>query len=132
MKILVTGGSGYIGSFMVKRLLEENHQVSVLDRNSSGFGFDNVEHIAGDLIDIGTVRNTLSNKSFDAVIHFAAVISMGESMNNPHKYFGNNTFGSLNLFEACAQNGVKKVIFSSTAGAPAAAVPPAGIAAIGA
>lgn len=116
MKILVTGGSGYIGSFMVNRLLSDSHEVVVFDRQKPSFPEESVEYISGDLRNADDIQNIFNNRSFDAIIHFAAVISMGESMKDPYKYFENNTYGSLNLFQAAAKNGVKRLIFSSTAG----------------
>ncbi len=119
MKILVTGGAGYIGSFMVKRLLEEGHVVSVVDSLERGHEevvSKNAELIKGDLKNKSFVARLFPGKDFEAIIHFAAYISMGESMENPYLYFDNNVIGSLNLIEEAALSGVKKIIFSSTAG----------------
>lgn len=116
MKILVTGGSGYIGSFMVKRLREDSHEVVVFDRQKPSFPEGGVTYIHGDLRNPEDIKTLFDSYKFEAIIHFAAVISMAESMQNPYKYFENNTFGALNLFDAAAKNNVRSVIFSSTAG----------------
>lgn len=116
MKILVTGGSGYIGSFMVKRLREDSHEVVVFDRQKPSFAEEGVNYIHGDLRNPEDIKTLFDSHKFEAIIHFAAVISMAESMQNPYKYFENNTFGALNLFDAAAKNNVRSVIFSSTAG----------------
>lgn len=119
MKILVTGGAGYIGSFMVKRLLDDNHQVVVLDSLERGYK-DAVdkrsEFVGGSLLDRNFLSGVFGNHQFDAIIHFAAYISMGESMEQPMLYFENNTYGSLQLFEEARKYHVDKIIFSSTAG----------------
>ena len=77
MKILVTGGSGYIGSFMVKRLLQETHEVVVFDRQELTFPEESISYIQGDLRSTEDLKNLFASHKFDAIIHFAAVISMG-------------------------------------------------------
>lgn len=119
MKILVTGGAGYIGGFMVKDLLERGDEVVVVDsleRGSKNVVDPRAKLIIGNLLEKEFVENLLQKEKVDAVIHFAGYISMGESVENPYIYFNNNVFGSLNLVEAMARNNVKKIIFSSTAG----------------
>ncbi len=119
MKILVTGGAGYIGSFMVKRLLQDSHEVVVLDSLERGHreAVDlRAELQVGKLSDSAFISELFSNNSFDAVIHFAAYISMGESMEHPYMYFENNTYAALKLIEEATKANVKKFIFSSTAG----------------
>lgn len=116
MKILVTGGFGYIGSFMVQRLLEDSHGVVVMDRVQKDLFSGRIKSYVGDLLDKKFVESVFSAESFDAVIHFAALISMGESMEKPEKYFENNIVGALNILDAMVKHGVKKFVFSSTAG----------------
>ena len=119
MKILVTGGAGYIGSIMTRQLLDKSFDVVVLDNLSGGYkqAIDkraNFETV--DLADEKAIAEVFKKHKFDAVIHFAGVISMGESMENPAKYFSINTFNALNLFKAMIKHKVLKLIFSSTAG----------------
>jgi UDP-glucose 4-epimerase len=118
MKILVTGGAGYIGSFMTEYLLEQGHSVIVADSLEKGYE-DAVDARAalkkGDLRDKDFVASLFSEK-FDGIIHFAAYISMGESMKNPFLYFDNNISATLNVIEAIVKTGQNNFIFSSTAG----------------
>lgn len=115
MKILVTGGAGYIGSTTVKRLLEQGHSVTVYDNLVYGHADSvNCELIQGDLVDKEFLFNSLSGKNFDAVIHFAAYAQAGESMQDPYKYFYNNITGGLNLLELMKKEDIKYIIFSST------------------
>lgn len=119
MKILVTGGAGYIGSHMVEELLKNNHEVVVYDSLVYGHKEalpSKVKLITADLSDISTLEKTLEEGYFDAVMHFAAYISMGESMENPRIYFRNNVVNTLNLLDAMNKFQVKKFIFSSSAG----------------
>lgn len=118
MKVLVTGGAGYIGSFMVKALLERGDEVVVADSLERGHrqSLDGrAALLAGDLKDIGFVKSIFKNK-FDSILHFAGLISMEESTKNPYLYFQNNTFAALNLIEEGVKNKVNKFVFSSTAG----------------
>lgn len=119
MKYLVTGGAGYIGSFMVKRLLDDGHQVVILDSLVRGHQ-TNIDKraifIQGSLLDKDLLIKVLSENKFDAVLHFAAYISMAESMEKPSLYFSNNVIATLNLLDAMVINKVDKFIFSSTAG----------------
>ncbi|MCX6782610.1 MAG: UDP-glucose 4-epimerase GalE [Candidatus Levybacteria bacterium] len=119
MTILVTGGAGYIGSFMVKRLVDKGDTVIVIDNLVHGHR-STIESLSklvnGNILDKEFISKVFSENKIDAVIHFAAYISMGESMRNPGLYFENNTFGLLNILEAMQKNSVKKIIFSSTAG----------------
>lgn len=117
MNILVTGGAGYIGSFMTKRLLD-SHSVTIADnfKRGNNRADSRVVIFEGDLTDKKFVQSLFSGKKFDAVIHFAGYISMGESMENPGIYFENNTFAALNILEAMAKNNQNNFIFSSTAG----------------
>ncbi len=119
MKVLVTGGAGYIGSQMVRQLLEGGHEVVVFDNLKGGYKAaipQKIILVTGDINDQGALTVLFSQHKFEAVMHFAGVISMAESMKNPYKYFYINTFGALNLLEAMVKANVKKLIFSSTAG----------------
>lgn len=119
MKILITGAGGYIGSFMVKRLLERGDEVIAVDnleRGRRGVIDRRAEFIQGDVGDSKLLNNVFSENSIDSVIHFAGLISMSESMKKPEIYFENNTFASLKLIDVAVKNKVKKFIFSSTAG----------------
>ena len=119
MKVLVTGGAGYIGSFIVKKLIEKNHDVVVFDSLENGHQevIDKlkVKLIKGDLRCEKTITAALDS-SFDAVMHFAAFIESGKSMKDPFRFFKNNTCGGLNLLRAMRNSGIKKLVFSSTAG----------------
>ncbi len=117
MKILVTGGAGYIGSHVVLNLLEEGHQVTVLDDLSLGFE-SNIDtrstFIKGSTLVDDDLTNAFSTEP-DAVIHLAAWKSAGESMLEPQKYSNNNIVGTLRLLNAMSKFDVKKIIFSSSA-----------------
>jgi UDP-glucose 4-epimerase len=118
MKILVTGGAGYIGGFMTRRLLDDGHEVVVadsLERGHKEVVDKKAKLIVGNLLDKSFVQEVFKDR-FDGVIHFAGFISMGESMDNPYLYFQNNVFGSLNILEQMSQAGVNNFIFSSSAG----------------
>jgi UDP-glucose 4-epimerase len=116
MKILVTGGAGYIGQFMVKRLLEEGHEPVVLDSLEVGHREvvpNEVKFYEGNLLDKEFVKKVFSENSFDAVIHFAAYALAGESMERPEKYFQNNVQGGLNVLDAM-KGKTSYFVFSST------------------
>lgn len=115
MKILVTGGAGYIGSITVKRLLKEGHEVVVFDNLVYGHKEAvSCKLIQGDLVDKDYLFSSLKGEQFDAVIHFAAYALAGESMKDPHKYFSNNILGGLNLLEYMVNKKIPYIIFSST------------------
>lgn len=117
MRILVVGGAGYIGSHMVKRLAQEGCSVVTLDNLSGGFR-DAVlggEFIHGDIADRSLLDQIFVSRKFDAVMHFASFIQVGESMREPIKYYQNNVTNTLNLLNAMQTFGVKNFIFSSTA-----------------
>ena len=119
MKILVTGGAGYIGSFMTRRLLDDSHEVVVLDsleRGHEEYIDSRAQKKIGNLLDKNFVSSVFEQNTYDGIIHFAGYISMGESMEQPHLYFQNNFFATLNLLEEARKKGVNKFIFSSTAG----------------
>jgi len=115
--ILVVGGAGYIGSHMVKALLDCGHEVVTLD-NLSGGHRDAVlggEFVLGELASTSQLEALFSSHQFDSVMHFASFIQVGESVLNPKKYYQNNVVNTLNLLNAMVENGVKTFIFSSTA-----------------
>jgi UDP-glucose 4-epimerase len=116
-KILVTGGAGYIGSHTVRQLLREGHDVTVVDNLSKGHRHNvPAERLFEiDLADTDSLARLIRKRKCEAVIHFAAFISVGESMRDPGMYFRNNTCGSLSLLDAMVQTGVKHIVFSSTA-----------------
>ncbi len=117
--ILVTGGAGYIGSHTVYFLLQRGHEVVVVDNLSRG----QAKNVPAGLLRQVNLRDTdaltalLQSRPFDAVIHFAAYIAVGESTKLPELYFSNNVASSISLFEAMLAAGVKRVVFSSTAAA---------------
>ncbi len=119
MKILVTGGAGYIGSFMVKRLLERGDEVIVADSLARGHkeAVDSkAKLLVGNLLEPNFVKSLFSENKFDVVAHFAGYISMGESMEKPFEYFNANVFGALNILQQMHEKGMNNFIFSSTAG----------------
>src|SRR5256714_10824336 len=117
MKVLVVGGAGYIGSVCAELLLDEGHAVSIFDNLSEGHrrALDTrAEFIQGDLEDRQSIEKALSKQKPEAVMHFAANALVGESMQNPSKYFRNNIGNGVNLLDAMVSAGVRKLIFSST------------------
>ena len=116
-RIAVTGGAGYIGSHTVLELLDRGYEVLVIDDLSHGYRHNVPAGLLREitLSDTAGLQTALTDKPVDAVIHFAAFISVGESMQHPELYFQNNTCGSLSLFTAMIRAGVKKLVFSSTA-----------------
>ncbi|WP_418791062.1 UDP-glucose 4-epimerase GalE [Phosphitispora sp. TUW77] len=118
MRVLVTGGAGYIGSHTVRELMRNNNEVVILDNLCKGHRSAvprGVPFEEGDIADRALVQNILRRYGIEAVMHFAAFSLVGESMEDPAPYFRNNTVGSLALLETLVQNNIKKVIFSSTA-----------------
>ena len=117
MRVLVTGGAGYIGSHVVRQLGDAGHEIVVYDNLSSGYPWAVLhgELVVGDLADIVSLERLFSKYSFDAVMHLAADSIVPESVAEPLKYYGNNTRNTLNLLEVCANFGVNKIIFSSSA-----------------
>ena len=117
MKILVVGGAGYIGSHMVVRLLQDDVEVTTFDNLSAGYR-DSVlggNFIEGDLADIDLLDKVFSENDFDAVMHFASFIEVGESIISPSKYYFNNVTNTQNLLDTMVKHGVLNFIFSSTA-----------------
>lgn len=116
-KILVTGGAGYIGSHTVKKLGEAGHNIVVYDNLSTG-SVDAVlygEVVSGELNHIENLAKVFVRHQFDAVLHFAASISVPESLVKPLDYYYNNTCNVVNLLQCCQKYGVNKIVFSSTA-----------------
>lgn len=116
MKILVTGGAGYIGSFTVKLLLNQGHEVVVFDNLVYGHREAvNCPLIQGDLADEKEKLNKVFEENkFDSVVHFAAYCAAGESMKDPYKYLYYNLVGGLNLVQAMVNHGVSYIVFSSS------------------
>ena len=117
MKIMITGGAGYIGSHVVKLLGEKGHKILVYDNLSTGHEWAVLygDLVVGDLADKEKLADTLTSFLPDAVMHFAAHIRVEESVQKPLKYYRNNTANALNLIEAMMTAGIQKLIFSSTA-----------------
>ena len=123
--ILVTGGAGYIGSHTCLELLEAGFEVTAIDNlcNSSEESLRRVQELTGksidfrqvDLLDIDGLREVVNSKKFDAVIHFAALKAVGESVSKPLLYYRNNITGTTNLLEVLEEAGVKNFVFSSSA-----------------
>jgi UDP-glucose 4-epimerase len=124
MKILVTGGAGYIGSHTTLELLRQGHQVSILDhlekdkqeildtvRTEAG----DFEILKADLRNPEQLKQTLAGKAFDAVIHFAAFIEVGISTKQPVEFIDNNVIGTQNLIKVLMENGIINIVFSSSA-----------------
>src|SRR5258708_441789 len=117
MKVLVTGGVGYIGSFMVKRLLDDGHEVVVADSLERGHETSLDKRVTfrkGNLLEESFIDGLFSQNSYDCVMHFAAYIAVGESMEHPGLYFRDNVFTTVSLLDAMKKHGVTKFIFSST------------------
>ena len=117
MRLLVTGGAGYVGSVVASQLLEEGHEVDVLDDLSKGhWGAvpEGARLVEGSLLDEAFVAETLAG-GFDGVLHFAALSLVAESVEEPERYYRNNVGGALNLLEAMGKAGVPRLVFSSTA-----------------
>ncbi len=124
MKVLVTGGAGYIGSVVVEQLIKQGHEAVVYDNLSKGHAAavaPEATFIKADLIDRDALISALDQNRIEAVIHMAASSLVGESVEKPHIYFANNIGAGLSLLDAMLTVGVKKLVFSSTAavyGAP--------------
>lgn len=116
MRILVTGGAGYIGSFTVHTLLARGHTVAVYDNLSAGHRQampDELLHV-GDLADAARLDHLLTTERVEAVVHFAASCYVGESVTDPAKYYQNNLANTLALLDAVRRHGVTRFVFSST------------------
>ncbi len=126
MEILVTGGAGYIGSHVVKQLLENTeHNVTIIDNLSTGLirtvdtlktiSADRLKFLHSDLKNFSEIEGIIKSHKFDAIIHFAASIVVPESVENPLKYYLNNTVNTTNLINLAVKYGINRFIFSSTA-----------------
>lgn len=118
MKLLVTGGAGYIGSVTTKILIEKGHEVVVYDNLSTGFRqavHPKAHFILGDIRDRDLLARVLKDRGIEAVVHFAAKLIVPESVEKPFEYYETNVLGGLNVALACVKAGVKFLVFSSTA-----------------
>lgn len=118
MNVLVCGGAGYIGSHTVYELIERGHSVVVVDSLIKGHKaavHNEAKFYLGDIRDEEFMDRVFKENNIDAVIDFAAFSLVGESVNEPFKYYENNVYGTLKLLEAMGRAGVKKIVFSSTA-----------------
>ncbi|MEW5901209.1 MAG: NAD-dependent epimerase/dehydratase family protein, partial [Acidobacteriota bacterium] len=115
MKVLVTGGAGYIGSHTVKALLRGGFDPIIFDNFSTGREelLIGGEVVRADLDDKEPIQDVFRSRKIEAVLHFASLIQVGESYLNPQRYYTHNLSTSLNLLEATLEAGVKKLIFSS-------------------
>ena len=124
-KILVTGGTGYIGSHAAVELIQAGYEVEILDNlyNSKSEVLGRIEEITGvkprfydvDLRDAEALAKVFAENKFDAVIHFAGLKAVGESVEQPLRYYENNVGGTVNLLECMEEYGVKRIVFSSSA-----------------
>lgn len=117
-RVLVTGGAGYIGSVVAAQMLERGYEVVILDNLSHGHRAaapQDARFVSGDVADRAALDALMSDSPYDAVLHFAAFIEAGESMQIPAKYFRNNSVNSLTLLEAVVAHRIPRFVFSSTA-----------------
>src|SRR5450759_4620492 len=123
MKLLVTGGAGYVGSVMTAQLIAAGHDTTVLDNLAKGHRQavpEKAHFIECNLLDPVRLKQIL-RAGFDGVLHFAALSLVGESVGQPERYYRNNVVGTLNLLDAMREARVPRLVFSSTAavyGAP--------------
>jgi len=125
MKILLTGGTGYIGSHTAVELIERGYEIEILDNlfNSKITVLDDIEKITGvkpkfhkvDLLDVSAMEKVFEEGNFDLVIHFAGLKAVGESVEKPLMYYENNVGGTINLLKSMKKFGVNKIVFSSSA-----------------
>ena len=118
MKILVTGGAGYIGRHAVQALIDQGHEPVILDNLVYGHRdfllSAGVDYYIGDISDAALLRRVFQDHSFDGVMHFSAFAYVGESVNRPDIYYRNNLSGTLELLDQCIASGVRSFVFSST------------------
>ncbi|HEU4765801.1 MAG TPA: UDP-glucose 4-epimerase GalE, partial [Pyrinomonadaceae bacterium] len=118
MRVLVTGGAGYIGSVVTEELVNDGHQVVVYDNLVKGHlqaVVEGARFVQGDLLDAETLSQTFKDNSIEAVIHMAAYSLVGESSEHPAKYYDNNVIAGLVLLDAMRESDVNRIVFSSTA-----------------
>ncbi len=122
MRLLVTGGAGYIGSHCVTELLKAQHEVTVVDNLSTGFrqslqikSNQGIDFVQEDIRHQDAIEKILQQKKIEGVVHFAAKLVVPESVTHPLDYYDNNVIGSLKLIQACHKVGVHRFVFSSTA-----------------
>lgn len=117
MRLLVTGGAGYVGSHVAQSLTAAGHEVIVYDNLSTGHRWAvlDAELVVGDLADLGMLDTLCAERHFDAILHFAAHIWVGESVRVPAKYYRNNVVNAFGLFDLAARHGIRSLLFSSTA-----------------
>jgi UDP-glucose 4-epimerase len=118
MRVLVTGGAGYIGSVVAEQLLRADHKVTIFDNLSRGHRAavpKGAELVVGDLLEREKLEQLFRESGFEAVLHFAAFIEAGESMKTPETFFRNNTANTLTLLETMLKSKVNRLVFSSTA-----------------
>src|SRR3954453_11443263 len=116
MRLLVTGGAGYIGSIVAQRLLARGDEGTVLDSLYRGHRAavpEGAEFVQADLLDPDALTSAFAN-GFDGVLHFAALTLVGESVEQPERYYRGNVVGTLNLLDAMRDAGVRRLVFSST------------------
>ena len=120
MKVLLTGGAGYIGSHAALSLLDSGHEVHIVDDLSTGNETlipQNAHFVNCNINNEIVITDLLKDNKFDLLMHFAGFIQVEESVRNPEKYFENNTDNAIKLFNICKKNGLNKIVFSSTAAA---------------
>ena len=120
MNILLTGGAGYIGSHAALALLDDGHKVHIIDNLSTGNEKlipNSAKFTNCNINNEEVISNLIQSNNFDVLMHFAGFIQVEESVKQPEKYFENNTDNSIKLFNICKENGLTKIIFSSTASA---------------
>ncbi len=120
MNILLTGGAGYIGSHAALSLLDDGHKVHIIDNLSTGNKKlipKSAKFTNCNINNEEVISNLIQSNNFDVLMHFAGFIQVEESVKQPEKYFENNTDNSIKLFNICKENGLTKIIFSSTAAA---------------
>ena len=118
MRVFVTGGAGYIGSVVTEQLIGDGHEVVVYDNLTKGHPgavVEGAKFIEGDLLDAGRLRQTLDEHRIEAVIHMAASSLVGESVQEPGKYYHNNVVAGLVLLDTMRDCGITRIVFSSTA-----------------
>lgn len=112
MNILVTGGSGFLGSYLVEELIKKNHKITVLDKNLPRFKFNKkIKFIKSDLLD-KNIQRALKNQ--DVIFHYAGISGIGEAMLNPKKTANYNIIGTIRLLEQCVKFKIKRFVFAST------------------